>query len=186
MKKRMFITLVCAVLMLGLVGGVTSVLAKGKPQPEPEPQPQIHIQADLPMPASLHVFSTADGCSNNTGPWITIDGEMTLGGIGTKLIFRNNAKGTHEADAYTESELVIIPQGGMIKMPKQPVLGGVGGNPWIYMQFYDSAGYEISEEYLLGRCVQGLSPVNLDPSSLQLLWLGSALQSGFAAKAGFT
>ena len=51
MKNRMFITLVCVVLVLGLVGGLSTVLEKGKPKSEPEPAPQVRIQADLLMPA---------------------------------------------------------------------------------------------------------------------------------------
>jgi hypothetical protein len=46
-----------------------------------------------------------------------------------------------------------------MQFPKQPVLGGVGGNPWIYLQFIDGQGNALSGERLLGRCVQ-LAPGN--------------------------
>lgn len=40
-----------------------------------------------------------------------------------------------EADEETVVEVEIVPPGHTIQFPKQPVQGGVGGNPWIYAQF---------------------------------------------------
>ena len=34
------------------------------------------------------------------------------------------------------------------------ILGGVGGNPWISVQFKDGNDEPIGREFLLGRCVQ--------------------------------
>ena len=34
------------------------------------------------------------------------------------------------------------------------VLGGVGGNPWIWVQFLHTDGEAASDEILIGRCVQ--------------------------------
>src|SRR5204863_404195 len=42
-----------------------------------------------------------------------------------------------------------------ITIPKQPVLGGAGGNPFIWVQFVNAAGTPTSDEIYLGRCVQG-------------------------------
>lgn len=39
-----------------------------------------------------------------------------------------------------------------IVFPKQPVLGGVGGNPWFLIQVMDGDGNALSEEMLIGRC----------------------------------
>lgn len=91
---------------------------------------------------------------------------MGLGGIDARLIFRNNAKGTHEREEETTVDVVLIPEGETIQFAKQPPLGGVGGNPWIYVQFFDSSGNALSDEVLLGRCVQGLSTMDIDFSLL--------------------
>jgi hypothetical protein len=99
----------------------------------------------------------AEGCNNNPGPWITLEGELSLGGLNGRLIFRNNAKGTHERVEDVVVDMVILNEGETIRFPKQPPLGGVGGNPWIYLQLTDGSGRAISEKALLGRCVQGLT-----------------------------
>lgn len=116
----------------------------------------------LPMPASFIAAATAQGCENNPGPFITLSGEVALGGINARLIFRNNVKGTHELTEDTVVNVVLIPAGETIKFAKQPPQGGVGGNPWIFLQLFDSSGTPLSEEILLGRCVQGLSPANIN------------------------
>ena len=43
---------------------------------------------------------------------------------------------------------------------KQPSQGGVGGNPWIYIQFFDEDWEPLTDLLLLGRCVQGLVPID--------------------------
>ncbi len=94
-----------------------------------------------------------ESCSNK-GPEITLSGEVSLTGINAKFIFRNNLRGTHQHEESTSVSVVIIPAGQSITFPKQPVLGGVGGNPWIYAQFLDSNGKPVGQKILLGRCVQ--------------------------------
>jgi hypothetical protein len=120
------------------------------------------VEADLPIPASLFASATVDGCQNNPGPTITLSGELTLGGLNGRLIFRNNRRGTHERTEDVTVDLTLLPAGETIEFPKQPPLGGVGGNPWISIQFFDGAWYALSDPILLGRCVQGLSPALLD------------------------
>jgi len=41
-----------------------------------------------------------------------------------------------------------------LEVPKRPVLGGVGGNPWISVLFRSGSGNPIGSQFLLGRCVQ--------------------------------
>jgi hypothetical protein len=104
---------------------------------------------------------TALDCSNNQGPYINV--ECGLGfteGIKARFIFRNNDNpvgGPHEAARFTD--VSIVPPGTTLRFPKQPVLGGVGGNPLIYALFEQGDGAAIGKEVLLGRCVQ-LAPGN--------------------------
>jgi hypothetical protein len=114
------------------------------------------------MPAHIQATATASGCENNPGPFITLTGEISLGGLTAELIFRNNEKGTHEHTEETTVSVVVVPEGETIQFAKQPPLGGAGGNPWIFLQLVDSNGNVITDEILLGRCVQGLSEISAD------------------------
>jgi hypothetical protein len=113
------------------------------------------------MPVHVKCNVNESGCYNNPGPQITLDGAITLGGLGANLIFENNLKGTHSALVETwATNIALVPLGSAIIIPKQPVLGGVGGNPHIYFQFLDGKSNVLTEELYLGRCVQGLSLEN--------------------------
>ena len=108
------------------------------------------------MPVKVLGKVTETGCNNSGGPQITLEGELALGGLQVELIFQNNQKGTHTATTTYGSNIVLIALGDTITIPKQPVQGGVGGNPHIWIQFHDGAGKNLTKELYLGRCVQGL------------------------------
>lgn len=122
----------------------------------------VSKSASFAVPASISTKATADGCTNNPGPYITLSGEMALEGINGRLVFKNNEKGTHTRSEDTIVDVVLIPEGESISFNKQPSRGGVGGNPWIYLQFFDANWNPVSKETLLGRCVQGLNTMNLN------------------------
>ena len=107
------------------------------------------------MPVRAMTFANVSGCDNSPGPYITLEGEIALGGLGSRLIFRNNDKGTHEYTDESHTDLVVVPAGDRVVLPKQPVQGGVGGNPFIWIKFEDDRGAALSDEIYLGRCVQG-------------------------------
>jgi hypothetical protein len=94
----------------------------------------------------------ASDCSNSPGPVITFGGVVTFSGLHARIIFRNNLQGTHQADV--ERDVTIIARGSQIQIPKQPVQGGAGGNPIIYIQFLQGDGTPIGTPVKLGRCVQ--------------------------------
>lgn len=114
---------------------------------------EVSFGYEMPIKVVLNVNET--GCDNSPGPFITVEGEIALGGLQAQLIFQNNVKGTHRTVQTVGATAVLLPAGGTITIPKQPVLGGVGGNPWIYLQFFNDDG-NLTPEILLGRCVQGL------------------------------
>lgn len=141
-------------LLAGLAGvtllGLTSACA----------DQQVSAMFDMGARANLRIDS-AD-CMNSGGPEVTLQGDISLGGMKMKLIFMNNVKGTHTAVVVRETEVTLLPLGSKITIPKQPVRGGVGGNPHIYLQLVDENGNAETEEFYLGRCVQGLTlPVDL-------------------------
>jgi hypothetical protein len=138
----------CAVVALVVLGSLGPSSARA--------DQTIGMSCQMPVHVTCNVNEI--GCNNSPGPQITIDGAITLGGLSANLIFENNAKGTH-TDVVTTwaTNIALVPLNTPIVIPKQPVLGGVGGNPYIYLQFFDSKGNALTDEMLLGRCVQGFS-----------------------------
>lgn len=119
------------------------------------------------LPVGATTTTEVSSCDNSPGPFITISGAMRLGGLGTRMTFTNNVKGTHTFESDAKIDITVIPNGGSITIPKQPVQGGVGGNPFIWIQFEDGNGQSVSGEIFLGRCVQGLrNTSSIDFSSL--------------------
>jgi hypothetical protein len=116
---------------------------------------QITEPVALPVRVNLTVNET--DCNNSPGPWITLSGNIRMSGLTMRIIFQNNVKGTHTAAAVSHVDAALIPLGESITIPKQPVRGGVGGNPHIWLQLHDGEGNNLTGEYYLGRCVQGLS-----------------------------
>ncbi len=133
----------------------TALIAVGLAVPALLPAAQI-ITTKYSTPAQVLGKVTETGCNNTGGPEITLEGEIALGGIQVELIFQNNTKGTHTATALYGSNIVLVALGDTITIPKQPVQGGVGGNPHIWIQFHDGEGKNLTKELYLGRCVQGL------------------------------
>jgi hypothetical protein len=112
----------------------------------------LHVTSDLLNAALAHANVHAEGCSNHKGPFITLSGDIVLSGLHARFIFRNNVKGTHTAE--DSRDIALIMEGSSITLPKQPVLGGVGGNPLISIQFLDGDDQPLCAPILLGRCVQ--------------------------------
>lgn len=125
------------------------------------------------LPSSAQADVQVSECQNSPGPYITLNGELSLGGFGVQLVFRNNAKGTHEHVEEYAAEVLVLSTGETVTLPKQPVLGGVGGNPWVLVQLVDSNDNPLTSEMLLGRCVQGLDNLDslLDVPGLADSWL---------------
>jgi len=115
---------------------------------------QIIAPCDLKL--NIDAIVDESNCQNSGGPQITMGGTMHLGALKARVIFSNNQKGTHTAVVVAQYDATLVAEGTAITIPKQPVRGGVGGNPFIYLQFHDGKGGDLSEEFLLGRCVQGL------------------------------
>lgn len=115
------------------------------------------VSAQFEMNLQVNALVSSSDCQNSGGPEVALGGDITLEGLKTKLIFKNNRKGTHETFVIKQTSVTLLPLGSKITLPKQPVRGGVGGNPHIYLQFHDGKGNVLSDEFYLGRCVQGLT-----------------------------
>ena len=111
----------------------------------------LNISTELLMQAIALADISADGCSNNPGPQITLGGNITLSGLHARIIFRNNKKGTLQTIAMRD--VTLIAEGQQMVVPKQPSQGGVGGNPLISIQFMGDDG-ALTDPVSLGRCNQ--------------------------------
>jgi hypothetical protein len=97
-------------------------------------------------------FEFTEAWCDNTGPHITISSELDiLGDHSAQLTFKNNAKGTKSLSIVGEVVVDVFDTDGteLAQIAKQPPMGGVGGNPFIYFHPEGSENY-----YYLGRCVQ--------------------------------
>ena len=166
-RKSVVVSLLATALALAALGLVPVSFAGGGSSDAIGTQT---VSATVPMPEHASVDVTASGCDNSPGPYVTLTGEIALGGLAVQLIFQNNVKGTHTHVEETSASVVVIPAGESLTIPKQPVLGGAGGNPFIWIQFTDDDGNALSNEIFLGRCVQGLFTTSAD-------WIVSALAS---------
>lgn len=125
------------------------------------------VTQSFAMPVHATTFTSVSSCDNSPGPYITIEGGFALGGLGSRFTFTNNVKGTHTYSSDAHVDITAVPNGQNITIPKQPVLGGVGGNPFIWVQLEDGNGNALTDEVFVGRCVQGLGKnVAVDFSSL--------------------
>lgn len=111
----------------------------------------------------VRVRATVDHLAcDNTGSTIELNGSLEYGGLGVRMRFSNNMKGTRQVTAPDqELNIEVTPTGGSVSVPKQPSRGGVGGNPWISFTVKARGGSALTEAIVLGRCVQG-SRSNID------------------------
>lgn len=147
LKKTAMVALVLAVLGVAGVAHATTTASATFQTP-------VHVQTSM----------TTSGCDNSPGPQVTLQGTMSLGGVGIQLLFENNLAGTHTFTVESTATATVIPAGQTVTIPKQPVLGGTGGNPFISIQFVDNHNNPLSNEIFLGRCVQGLFNTSADLS----------------------
>jgi hypothetical protein len=119
------------------------------------------ITAKFAMPVQFKGTLGYSDCENSPGPTITLSGTLLLGGLNADAIFQNNEKFTHASTNTFVTNAVLVTAGGPIYLPKQPVQGGTGGNPYIWLQLLDGNNNALTTEIFLGRCVQGLTAVDL-------------------------
>jgi hypothetical protein len=125
----------------------------------------VTFERSVEQPASVAMSTSADGCRNNPGPQITIEGELALGGINARIIATNNRRlpAQHSGSADVLADFVLVPAGDTIQFAKQPPNDGAGGNPHIFAWFNDcDGGYLTNKPTYLGRCVQGLVDASLN------------------------
>jgi hypothetical protein len=113
--------------------------------------PNVDFSASVIAQALIDVLD----CTNNPGPYINVSGSVSVSpGVKARFIFRNQDSTGAPHEAIAMADIGLMSNGFALTFPKQPVQGGVGGNPWISVRFANAAGQQIGPETLLGRCVQ--------------------------------
>lgn len=150
--------------LITLLAGVGPADARRPATGTPSPTPDVAGSASVGfgMHASFNVTPSASDCENNPGPFIRLDGSISLGGLDARLRFTNNARGTHEHDEDITADVELVSEAPIV-FAKQPSSGGVGGNPHLWLQITDCATSEpVGGAAYLGRCVQGFSMLSAD------------------------
>ena len=110
------------------------------------------LSGDFVLPATARASVTS--CQNGPGASIALSGALTLqAGVAAKVTLQGDSTSARTATSGT-LQIDIVPAQGTVQFAKQPVRGGAGGNPWIYLQFLDAAGAPFGQESLIGRCSQ--------------------------------
>ena len=118
-------------------------------------QGMFNPSADFVAAVTAQALIETLDCTNNPGPFINVSGSMSVSpGIKARFIFRNQRTDGAPHEATAIADVTLFTDGFTFSFPKQPVHGGVGGNPWISVRFADASGQPMGPETLLGRCVQ--------------------------------
>ncbi len=138
-----------ALVVSAVMVGLTALPAQAAPR---------SVAEDVDIPVTVSMTVTGVECTN-AGSSIDLKGTLSMGGLLLQTVFKNNVKGTKTV-VVGESSMDVV-EADVEDLPKQPVLGGVGGNPWISVALatLDEAGaiVLISTPVVVGRCVQGVT-----------------------------
>jgi hypothetical protein len=108
------------------------------------------FSADFTLPATAR--ATLASCQNGPGASVALNGGLTIeSAVTARITLRGDST---SASTSGTLQLVVVPDQAAIQFSKQPVNGGAGGNPWIYLQFIGASGAPVGQEILIGRCSQ--------------------------------
>jgi hypothetical protein len=128
---------------------------------------------NLNVPATASVDVDATACTNHPGPYINLSGSLRLGGVSVVLKLDNNRNkpGIFEIQTQPIESSVVVTNLTKKTFAKQPPLGGVTGNPAIYVQLL-SGTTPVTDPVYIGRCVQAAKKhIDASFSSATLLQL---------------
>lgn len=151
-----------------LLGGALAWMLAGAQLAQATP---VTLSATMTIPAMVQMRVSSTTCTN-TGSSVDITGAISLGKAYFHSRLANNLKNTKTATNDQVGDFVVDPTSSpTLPIPKQPVLDGVGGNPWISVELATGTPYAVQFPNI-GRCVQG---VTFDlPATLVSLSQGNA------------
>src|SRR2546423_974637 len=112
----------------------------------------LSLSGDFTLPATAR--ATLTSCQNGPGASVALSGALTLeGAVAARVTLRDATSASSSATSGT-LQIVLVPDQGTVQFAKQPVKGGAGGNPWIYLQFLSPSGVPFGQEGLIRRFSQ--------------------------------
>ena len=111
-------------------------------------------QVDVSFVADVNAVAwlAAQGWSGHGGPRLRLNGKLVYTrGVTVRLGFSPpRERGRIEEGA---AEVPLVHPGTMFFFPERVVEGGLPGDPWIWLMFFDQSGGPIGREQLIGHCV---------------------------------
>ena len=108
------------------------------------------VQKVVTIPAEYTATVQTSNCMAAQGPQVNISGDLNPAGLEAEIIFSQPGK----VDEFTSGQ-EVVPQNTPIPLTQQQVVGGLGDNPFLWLQLVDSKGRPMSSEIFLGQCSQG-------------------------------
>ena len=136
-------------------------------------------------PVTAHISVSTGECDNSGGPTINLGGEILLGEYKANLTYYQNVR--KNLTLVGQNAQILLSTANAISLPKQPPRGGVGGNPYAWVQFFKADGSNsgpgtaLGDKIYLGRCVQGFQA---DPSFLVDVLTKNHLKTGGCSNRG--
>src|SRR5256885_14645010 len=89
-------------------------------------------------PVQAHVNVAAGDCDNSGGPTITLGGDIVLGEYKANLTYYQTVR--KNLTLVGQDAEILLSTGSAISIPKSRHQGGVGGNPYTWVQFFKADG----------------------------------------------
>src|SRR5439155_5809446 len=120
------------------------------------------VRQEFSMPVHATATAQLSGCNSAQGVSVSLDGQLALAGLGARLTFYNNQKGTQSATIVAQGEAGVIPAGTTITIPRQPGVTEVRGNPSVFVQLVDGSDRPVTSGAALGACGDALASFTSD------------------------
>ncbi|MGH9870425.1 MAG: hypothetical protein ACREAA_20005 [Candidatus Polarisedimenticolia bacterium] len=111
-----------------------------------------NVRKTFSLPADFTAVIGATGCSGSPGPQINLQGNLALTGLSAEVIFSNPQGVSGQQDIMVAQ--AVVPNDQQVGVPGQSIVGGIGDNPFIWLQLTDQNDKPLTSELFLGRCDQ--------------------------------
>ena len=109
------------------------------------------VQKVVDVPASFTATIQTTNCMAAPGPQVNVVSELVVAGLEAEVIF--SQPGTPGERFVVEQG--VVPENAPIPFPQQTVVGGLGNDPFLWLQLIDAQGKPLTSEIFLGQCSQG-------------------------------
>lgn len=110
------------------------------------------FDARIPVVVGARASALPVGDAGPDGVTLRVRGAFTLGGVDARLTFRRHPPGEPGAGPGVDSDAPLLPPGERIPIPEHLVHSHCGGDPFVWIQFFDSGLHPLASEVCLGRC----------------------------------